>query len=109
MLEWRFPVLLEDFHIRKGSGGQGAHIGGDGVVRRLRFLEPMQASILSDHRQVPPYGMADGGAGKTGHNAVEREDGSTETLGGTDTTDLNAGDCIIIETPGGGGYGPASD
>ena len=109
VLEWRFPVLLEDFHIRKGSGGQGAHIGGDGVVRRLRFLEPMQASILSDHRQVPPYGMADGGAGKTGHNAVEREDGSTETLGGTDTTDLNAGDCIIIETPGGGGYGPASD
>jgi 5-oxoprolinase (ATP-hydrolysing) len=105
VLEWRFPVRLEDFRIRAGSGGAGRHRGGDGTVRRLRFLEPMTASILSGHRRIPPYGMAGGAAGARGENRVERADGRTEKLQGRDRTEMDPGDVFVIETPGGGGYG----
>jgi len=105
VLEWRFPVLLESFAIRKNSGGEGRYRGGDGVVRRIRFREPMTASILSGHRRVPPYGMAGGKAGKTGKNWVQRVDGTREKLAGTATVDMRAGDVFVVETPGGGGFG----
>ncbi|MEQ8507262.1 MAG: hydantoinase B/oxoprolinase family protein [Rhodospirillales bacterium] len=105
VLEWRFPVLLELFAIRHGSGGDGAHRGGDGVVRRIRFLEDMTAAILSSHRRMPPHGLSGGGDGMLGRNAVEHADGRIEELGGNDRRDLKAGDVFIIETPGGGGFG----
>jgi 5-oxoprolinase (ATP-hydrolysing) len=105
VLEWRFPVLLEDFHIRRGSGGQGKHHGGDGVVRRVRFREAMTAAILSGHRVIPPYGMAGGLPGALGRNSVERKDGSVVELKGTDKAEMRPGDVFVIETPGGGGYG----
>ena len=108
VLEWRFPILLESFAIRRGSGGAGAHRGGDGVDRRLRFLEEMTASIVSGHRRVPPYGLAGGLPGKVGRNAVRRADGTVEELKGTDMTAMKPGDTFIIETPGGGGFGPPS-
>ena len=108
VLEWRFPVLLEEFRIRANSGGAGLHRGGNGVVRRLKFLETMEASILSDHRRVPPYGLAGGQNGALGRNTVLRGDGSIDELSGTDRATLEAGECIIIETPGGGGYGEAA-
>jgi 5-oxoprolinase (ATP-hydrolysing) len=104
VLEWRHPVLIEEFAIRRGSGGGGKWRGGDGAVRRVRFLEPMTAAILSGHRRVPPYGMAGGDPGRVGRNVVVRN-GRTEELGACDKTEMNAGDVFIIETPGGGGYG----
>lgn len=106
ILETKFPVLLEEFSIRRGSGGTGAHRGGDGAVRRLRFLEPMDAGILSNRRSVVPFGLAGGGAGASGVNRIERADGSAETLGSTAQVQVQPGDVICIETPGGGGYGP---
>ena len=105
ILEWRFPVLLESFSIRRGSGGRGAHRGGDGVIRKVKFREAMTASILSGHREIPPYGMAGGEPGKIGRNYVIRTDGTTEKLAGIDSTEVVAGDMMVIETPGGGGYG----
>ncbi len=108
VLEWRFPVILNSFAIRRGSGGAGAHRGGDGVVRRVRFREKMTASILSGHRRVPPYGQAGGEPGAIGRNAIERADGTVEALGGIASTPMAAGDVFVIETPGGGGYGVAA-
>jgi 5-oxoprolinase (ATP-hydrolysing) len=105
VLEWRFPVLLESFEIRPGSGGMGKWRGGSGIVRRVRFLEAMTAAILSGHRRIPPYGMAGGEPGKVGRNWVERSDGSTLLLAGADKAELRPGDVFVIETPGGGGYG----
>jgi 5-oxoprolinase (ATP-hydrolysing) len=105
VLEWRFPVLLESFAIRAGSGGGGRHRGGHGAVRRVRFLEPMTAAILSNHRRVPPHGMEGGRPGAPGHNYVLRKDGGRLELGPTDRTEMGAGDVFVIETPGGGGYG----
>ena len=107
VLEWRYPVLLESFEIRDGSGGTGRHRGGHGVRRRTRFLESMEAVILANHRIVPPYGMAGGGEGAVGRNWVERADGSTEMLTATDLRQMEPGDVFVIETPGGGGFGPA--
>ncbi|WP_055568140.1 hydantoinase B/oxoprolinase family protein [Streptomyces atriruber] len=107
VLEWRLPVLLEEFAVRKGSGGAGRWRGGDGAVRRIRFREPMTVSTLSQHRRVAPYGMAGGAPGALGANRVERADGSVVELGGSDSADLAPGDVLVIETPGGGGYGPA--
>ena len=107
ILEWRFPVLLEDFSIRKGSGGKGRHTGGDGVHRAIRFREPMHVSILSTHRITAPFGLEGGADGAVGHNRVRRADGTVENLGSLAETDLAAGDTIVIETPGGGGYGQA--
>ncbi|WP_421707579.1 hydantoinase B/oxoprolinase family protein [Algihabitans sp.] len=109
VLEWRFPVLLESFEIRQGSGGAGRQRGGDGAVRRLRFLEAMTASILSSHRKVPNFGVAGGEPGALGRNAVQRADGTLEELSGTDKAEMRPGDVILIETPGGGGFGPAAE
>ena len=105
VLEWRFPVRLESFEIRRGSGGRGRWHGGDGAVRRMRFLQPMTAAILSGRRRVPPYGMAGGEPGQVGRNSVQRADGRIEELGGCDSTPMQPGDVFVIETPGGGGYG----
>jgi len=105
VLEWRFPVRLESFEIRRGSGGAGRHRGGDGAIRRVRFLEPMTAAILSGHRLVRPHGMAGGEPGKPGRNYVIRADGTHVNLGPCDKIDVSAGDLFVIETPGGGGYG----
>ena len=105
VLEWRFPVMLESFEIRAGSGGRGNWRGGDGAIRRVRFLEAMTAAILSGHRRIPPYGMAGGEPAQVGRNWVERVDGSTLKLGGADKAELVPGDVFVIETPGGGGYG----
>ena len=109
VLEWRYPVLLESFEIRTGSGGAGRHHGGNGVRRRTRFLESMEAVILANHRIVPPYGMAGGGEGAVGRNWVERADGTVEELTATDLRQMAPGDVFVIETPGGGGFGPAED
>ena len=105
ILEWRFPVLLDSFEIRRGSGGAGAHRGGDGVIRKVKFREQMTASMLSGHRIIPPYGMKGGGEGQVGHNYVQRADGNVTEQGGTDSTEVYDGDIYVIETPGGGGYG----
>ncbi|CAL9594695.1 hypothetical protein SUDANB70_05333 [Streptomyces sp. enrichment culture] len=106
VLEWRLPVRLEEFAVRRGSGGAGRWRGGDGAVRRLRFLEPMTVSTLSQHRRVPPYGMAGGEPGAPGANRIERADGSVLPLAGSDSAEVRPGDVLVIETPGGGGYGP---
>ncbi|PPS76622.1 MULTISPECIES: hydantoinase B/oxoprolinase family protein [Streptomyces] len=108
VLEWRLPVRLEEFTVRRGSGGAGRWYGGDGAVRRIRFLEPMTVSTLSQHRRVAPYGMAGGEPGALGANRVEHADGTVTELGGSDSADLVSGDVLVIETPGGGGYGPPS-
>ena len=105
VLEWRFPVRLESFEIRHGSGGRGRWRGGHGAIRRVRFLEPMTAAILSGHRLVRPHGLAGGEDGTAGRNAVLRADGSRTELGPFDQTEMAAGDAFVIETPGGGGYG----
>ena len=109
VLEWRFPVRLEAFRIRHGSGGAGKYRGGDGVIRRMRFLEPMTATILSLHRATDPYGLDGGGAGQRGRNAVLRADGTVDELKGSDETEMKAGDVFMIETPGGGGFGRAAE
>ncbi len=106
VLEWRYPVRLESYQIRRGSGGAGRWRGGDGGRRRLRFLAPMTVSTLSSHRRVPPYGMAGGAAGALGRQWVEHSDGRVTELGGCDTVQVAAGDVFVLETPGGGGYGP---
>ena len=105
VLESRYPVRLESFSIRENSGGQGKYCGGNGVVRKVRFLESMTAGILSSHRVVPPFGLKGGEAGKVGKSYVERKDKSIEQLDSTATVEMNPGDTFIIETPGGGGYG----
>ena len=105
VLEWRFPVRLESFVINRGSGGAGRYRGGDGIIRRIRFLEPMTASILSSHRITPPFGVAGGHEGQIGHNWVERKDGTREEVGGRGEAALEAGDIFVIQSPSGGGYG----
>jgi 5-oxoprolinase (ATP-hydrolysing) len=107
VLETRYPVLVEAFSIRRGSGGQGAHRGGDGVVRKIGFREPMVATLLSNRRRVPPFGLAGGGSGQLGAARIERADGSVQTMAATDLVEVAAGDAIVIETPGGGGWGKA--
>jgi 5-oxoprolinase (ATP-hydrolysing) len=105
VLEWRFPVLLESFAIRRQSGGEGRFRGGDGVVRDMRFNEGMTVSLLTGHRRIAPYGLDGGGPGRTGGNHVIRQDGTRETFGSTGQIDIRAGDRLVIETPGGGGFG----
>ncbi len=107
VLEFRYPVLLEDFHIRTGSGGRGQWNAGDGVLRTIRFLERMECTILSGHRRVRPFGLNGGEAGQVGENSVRRQDGRVEKLQGCDATVLEAGEAIIIRTPTAGGYGSA--
>jgi 5-oxoprolinase (ATP-hydrolysing) len=105
VLEFRFPVHLEGYAIRAGSGGAGRWRGGDGGVRRVRFLEPMTASILSNGRRHGAFGAAGGSAGRPGENRVERADGCIEPLEHIGSVEMQAGDVFVIETPGGGGYG----
>jgi 5-oxoprolinase (ATP-hydrolysing) len=106
VLEWRYPVLLESFRVRDGSGGDGRWHGGRGVERRIRFLEPVTVALLSGHRRVRPYGMAGGGPGAPGDQHIEHPDGRAPTpLRGCDTAELEAGDVLVLRTPGGGGYG----
>jgi 5-oxoprolinase (ATP-hydrolysing) len=108
VLELRYPVRLEEFSIRRGSGGQGRWRGGDGAIRRVRFLEPMTAAILSNGRRAGAFGMAGGAPGAPGLNRVERADGCVDLLGHIGSTEMAPGDVFVIETPGGGGYGPSS-
>ncbi|MBD1874633.1 hydantoinase B/oxoprolinase family protein [Nodosilinea sp. FACHB-131] len=109
VLEWRFPVLLREFCIRQGSGGAGEYTGGNGIVRTVEFREPMTAAILSNHRLVPPFGLAGGQPGQVGENSVIRANGQVDPLPGQATVALNEGDCIRIATPGGGGFGNAKE
>jgi 5-oxoprolinase (ATP-hydrolysing) len=108
VLELRYPVVLEDFHIRRGSGGRGRWSAGDGTSRTIRFLERMECAILSGHRRVPPFGLAGGEPGEVGENWVRRAAGDLERLGGCGQTVLEAGDAVIVKTPTGGGYGPGA-
>ncbi|RYB01928.1 hydantoinase B/oxoprolinase family protein [Lichenibacterium ramalinae] len=105
ILELRYPVVLEDFHIRRGSGGRGRWNAGDGTERTIRFLQPMDCAVLSGHRRIRPFGLDGGEPGELGDNVVRRRDGSEEHLGGCAQTKLEAGDAITIRTPTGGGYG----
>ena len=107
VLEWRFPVRLESYEIRSDSGGQGQWNGGNGGVRRLRFLQPMTASILSNGRVRGAFGMAGGGEGATGINRVVRADGTQEELQHIGSAEMQPGDIFEIHTPGGGGFGAA--
>ena len=102
-----FPVVLQDFHIMRGSGGKGKWNAGDGVSRTIRFLEDMQLAILSGHRVIPPAGTQGGGSGRLGRNLIRRANGHIETLLGCDQTQVHPGDSITIETPTGGGFGKA--
>lgn len=108
ILELRFPVVVEQFAIREGSGGKGINNGGNGVVRKIRFLKPMTAGILSNRRQVPPFGLAGGMPGKTGQNYVQKSDQTIVKLGSKATVAMESGDIFVIKTPGGGGYGDLS-
>jgi 5-oxoprolinase (ATP-hydrolysing) len=105
VLEWRFPVMIDRFAIRRGSGGRGRHRGGDGAIRHVRFRKAMTAAILSGRRIVPPFGVEGGLPGQVGRNAVIRADGSIEEIAGTAVVAMDVGDVFVIETPGGGGYG----
>jgi 5-oxoprolinase (ATP-hydrolysing) len=105
VLEHRYPVRLHRFAIRRGSGGAGRWRGGDGIVREIEFLAPLQFSILSQHRDSGPYGMAGGGDGAVGRQTIFRADGSRKTIQGIDGCSVEAGDHLVLETPGGGGYG----
>ncbi|MFE3722920.1 hydantoinase B/oxoprolinase family protein [Streptomyces cyaneofuscatus] len=107
ILEWRLPVLLESFAVREGSGGAGRWHGGGGVERRIRFREPVTVALLSGHRRVPPYGAEGGEPGALGEQYIERVKGAVDRLEGCDTAELEAGDVLVVRTPGGGGYGPS--
>lgn len=107
VLEARYPVLVEAFSIRRGSGGEGTHRGGDGVVRKIGFREPMTVTLLSNRRRVAPFGLEGGQPGALGAARVERADGGVELMAATDLVRVGAGDAIVIETPGGGGWGRA--
>lgn len=108
VLELRFPVLLEQFAIRENSGGAGEYRGGNGVRRRVRFLAPMSAGILSSRREVAPFGLKGGMPGQVGRGFVERRDGKMEKVGHRAVVEMGVGDVFVIETPGGGGYGEPS-
>jgi 5-oxoprolinase (ATP-hydrolysing) len=105
ILEFRYPVLLEDFHIRKGSGGKGKWKAGDGIRRTIRFLEKMECTLLTGHRRVHPFGLEGGDTGQVGENSVRRKDGTVEKLQGCDAAVIDAGEAIVIQTPTAGGYG----
>ncbi|WP_337886557.1 hydantoinase B/oxoprolinase family protein [Fischerella thermalis] len=108
VLETRYPVLVESFSLRPHSGGKGKHSGGNGVIRRIKFLEAMTANILSGHRVIPPFGLNGGEAGQVGRNWIQRQDGTQENLNSTATVQMQPGDVFVIETPGGGGFGKVS-
>jgi 5-oxoprolinase (ATP-hydrolysing) len=105
VLEWRFPVKLESFSIRQSSGGKGLHPGGNGVDRRLRFLEPMTVNVIAGHRKIPPYGLSGGGSGALGENYVIHSDESVTHLETKGQIEVGKNDLFILKTPGGGGFG----
>jgi 5-oxoprolinase (ATP-hydrolysing) len=105
VLEERYPVRLENFSIRQASGGEGQWRGGDGVIRELRFLEPLSLSVLGQHRKEVPYGVGGGAPGAPGRAVLERADGRRETLESVDEREVAPGDRLVLETPGGGGWG----
>jgi N-methylhydantoinase B len=105
VLEIRYPVQIESFSLRPNSGGKGKYSGGNGVIRRIRFNQAMTASILSNHRLVPPFGLNGGEAGVVGRNWIERQNGNREILDKPATVEMKPGDVFVIETPGGGGFG----
>jgi 5-oxoprolinase (ATP-hydrolysing) len=105
VLEFRYPVVLEDFHIRSRSGGRGKWHAGDGVRRTIRFLETMDCTLRSGHRRVRPFALAGGEPGQAGENWARRKDGRMERLEGCDATVIGAGEAVIIQTPTAGGYG----
>jgi 5-oxoprolinase (ATP-hydrolysing) len=107
VLELRYPVLLERFEIRRGSGGRGKWRAGDGTLRVIRFLESMECAILAGFRRVRPFGLGGGEPGEAGANFVRRKNGQLESLDPCAQTVLEPGDAVIIRTPTGGGYGPA--
>jgi 5-oxoprolinase (ATP-hydrolysing) len=109
VLELRYPVIVSEFRIRAGSGGKGRWNGGNGVVRRITFREAMTVAILSGSRQVAPFGLKGGGAGATGKTYIERTGGNRDILDSCATAEVQPGDSIIVETPGGGGYGPSDE
>ncbi|HIA03571.1 MAG TPA: hypothetical protein EYN66_16970, partial [Myxococcales bacterium] len=108
-LESRFPVLVEEFSIRAGSGGDGAFRGGNGAVRRLRFLEPMSVAIISNRRKMGAHGLNGGMSGAPGKNTLIKADGTRVDLAAMAEFTVHAGDVVHIETPGGGGYGPSRE
>ena len=105
ILEWRFPVLVDNFSIRPNSGGIGEHSGGNGVIRHIRFREAMSAAIISGHRHVAPFGLQGGQSGKPGQNKIQRSNGQIETISNNAQIEMRPNDIFIIETPGGGGFG----
>jgi len=107
VLEWRFPVRVEEFSIRHGSGGLGQHSGGSGITRKIEFLENMIVTVICGHRRVPPFGVNGGQPGEVGKEWVERGDGRIVPLAGIDAVDVGKGDVFVMQTPGGGGYGSA--
>jgi 5-oxoprolinase (ATP-hydrolysing) len=109
VLEQRFPVRVQEFSIRRGSGGKGAYSGGDGIVRALEFLSPMTVTVLSSHRQTRAFGVNGGAPGEPGVNVVRRRDGTVEHLSGNDRREMQPGDVFIMKTPGGGGYGAKAE
>jgi 5-oxoprolinase (ATP-hydrolysing) len=109
IMEHRYPVVLDEFAVVRNSGGKGQWNAGDGIIRRIRFLQDMECSILSGHRVIPPFGLKGGDAGKVGKNWVKRQDGQIEELGGCAQTKVTAGDVINIQSPTGGGYGPKAE
>ena len=109
ILEWRYPVVLESFGVNRGSGGAGRWRGGDGTVRRIRFLEEMELTVLSHHRIIAPYGLAGGEPGRCGRNWVERAGGAVHEMGGQDHCPVGPGDVFVLETPSGGGYGSSDE
>ena len=102
-LEFRYPVRVHEFSIRKGSGGKGRYSGGDGIIRDILFLEPMEVTLLSQHRKERPYGLNGGAPGQPGRQYLIRQNGKKEPLKGIESKDVQAGERIRIETPGGGG------
>lgn len=109
VLEWRFPILVREFAIRSGSGGQGKYHGGNGVIRRIQFRQEMTAAILSGHRVIPPFGLAGGQPAALGQNWILRRNGQIESLGSKAEVAMQPGDIFVIETPGGGGFGSATE
>jgi 5-oxoprolinase (ATP-hydrolysing) len=108
VLELRYPVLIDTFRIKRGSGGNGCWRGGDGVIRRIRFREPMTVAILANSRVVAPFGVEGGQPGEVGKTYIQRSDGETENMGSCGQKAVQAGDAIVVETPGGGGFGAPS-
>jgi 5-oxoprolinase (ATP-hydrolysing) len=109
ILEFRFPLTVEKFGIRVGSGGEGKFKGGNGIEREIRFKAPLTVSMLANHRSVPPFGLEGGGPGQVGENYLVRASGDVVTMGHRGTVEVEEGDTFVIKTPGGGGFGKKTE